>query len=191
MSRVLCIMLVALLIPIVGQVQEEKHKVSLNVTADETIKPQVLSCMRNALGNIRDVQVDDKSYDYKLLIAVATYSQKRDNTKIYFLSYIVIQSITLDSLKNLFITTMIHIIFNKGLFDKQTWNKIVDGLQEDTTLEPSLKYYSIPTFQFQNVSLRLKDLCQTSIAAFDNNVLAEHRNQMKNIKEFLEKYKLK
>jgi len=42
-------MLAFILMPIVGQAQEERIKVSLDVSADEIIKPQVLSYMRNAI----------------------------------------------------------------------------------------------------------------------------------------------
>ena len=94
MFRAFCIILAFLLIPIVGQAQEGRIKVSLDVYADEFVKPQILSYMRNALRSIRDVEVVDKSYDYKYILQVAvTYSAIRYNTKLYSLSYIVLQSV--------------------------------------------------------------------------------------------------
>src|SRR5262249_20314560 len=91
MSSVLGMLLVLFLMPLAGQAQEDKMQVSVVVSGDETIKPQVLRYIKNAMRNIQDVAIGDKSYTYQLHIVSLKVTED-----VYSLSLFVLQKANME-----------------------------------------------------------------------------------------------
>ena len=173
-------MLAFLLIPIVGQAQGERIKVTLEISADETIKPQVFMFMRNTLRGIRDVEVVDDSYYYKLKVAALKIRGG------YSLSYIVLESVKPEFVKVVFKGTLSNIsLKNYGMYDNEIYKTILKGIEEDTNIEDFSKNLSIARFHYLYAHYSLKDLCESAVAAFYNDVLEKDRNEIKMIRNMM------
>jgi len=178
MSRALCIMLVLLLVPIVGQAQEEKIKVSLEISADETIKPQVLSCMRNALRNIRDIEIVDKSYNYQLQIVFL-----KSSYGLYALSLFVLWKPDLSEQLQMFMTGILYDI--EELRPNYNFFVIKDKIRkviEETPINKALEFLFVVDALNSHVLIvhySLQDMCKEVAARFDNGISERRRIYIK------------
>jgi len=181
-------LLVLFLMPIAGQAQEEKMQVSVVVSGDETIKPHVMRYIRNALRNIKDVAIVDKSYTYQLHIVSLKVTED-----VYSLSLFVLSKVSVKEVFKGSILSLYHKISDKlndelGYYRDESKtsaykviNIITDAINADTSLEEEYDKYGlhVPIIHVVLIDHSLQDLCKRAVAHFNTAVLEAKRNETK------------